>query len=489
MKRRGRWAAIGLTALLTGTLSCTAPTPLPEARPRVIIARNQYTPGTPQHAAAQFLLQEAEHRVAQLFPSEIREDQQHRFRPTEIPDTSRLTTRDLEQNITHAFNALQRFPWTQELDDNTFNRFVLPYRNGTNLYEQFPGIHWRTAFSTEHGWNTLRQNYGIQTTWQELTTTLDTFAQRYRTGNKQEVMEELIRYVNTTLWAEKEGIAYKRSNAQEKTLENILKNKGGRCTDLTHLAVMSLRAFGVPATVARVPAWGTYDDNHAVVAVRHNNRWITFDAIRPPSEGTSYWYTFNGTPAPKIYIEEFGNWPFASTRDTRREQPWHTGLYLGTRSCADRTGEFIPTTTITVNGLTPGSTTHIGVANNFCSNGIAYVMPTTVRQDGTATFQDMGRNILYFTARDAILACNDGTTETLAGGTTRETDLSDQVPPGKTYELCRWSNGTFTRVRTITVRNAREELATNTAYTLRDVASETMSRPFILRPDGTRETH
>ena len=457
-------------------------------------------------AAARFLAGETRRRVAQLFPPGTPEQAQHRALTQEVLDVDAVTAVELSDNIEYASLARQQFPWAQELDARTFTQYVLPYRNGTMPVLQFakPHIHWRELMLTRTGWKELQHHYGVKTSWNEKQETLDGLANAYKAANKPEgkraALTQAIRYLNTDLWAAKEGIEYKRSNAQEKTMEQILEDKGGRCSDLTHFGLMVLRAHGIPATTVRIPAWAKFDDNHQVLGVKHDNDWLLFDGLRPvPETNASYWYQMDGA-VPKVYVEEFGTWDQASklVAENRKEHPWHIGFYLGTRSCLDLTRRFTKTIDIPVSGLEPNKRAYVSVLNNFCSDGLAAVAVENADSQGRAVFKDMGcrNDILYFTGKDAVLARDNGTSEVLRGSGMLGHYTLD-VAPSARNELCKWAHGRFGNpelaISTGSGKGVPLELEPNTVYAFRITTDSDSGpvafwdRPFVPRKDRTVE--
>lgn len=469
-----------------------------------------YKDNPAKRKAAEFLIPEAKRRVSQYFDDNGKEDEQHLMRPHEVVDVDALKAGDLIANIDAAFRVRERFPWAKDLDDNTFTHYILPYRNGTNPLDQFPKAqtHWRTLLTTKDGWNRLQELYGVKTSWNELQIALENFTAAYQNtrsnDEKRAVIEHIVKYLNTDLWASKEGICYKPSKAQEKTMEQILQGKSGRCSDLTHFGRMALIAYGIPATTLRIPAWAKNDDNHQVLGVKLGDDWFAVDGTCPsPAKGSAYGYRFNGA-VPKVYAEEFGNWDAASklVKDNRAEHPWHIGFYLGTRSCIDVTKKFTKTADVIVDGLKPNAVTYLSVLNNFGAENLAAVTVEKAGKDGKAAFKDMGcaTGILYFSGKDAFLAKDDQTVERLTGnGANKRYELFD-LRENSRNQLCRWNNGKFEKTDFLVVTGSGKgipvELEQNGVYafevSFHDSAATrktSWDRPFVPRKDGTIERY
>lgn len=448
--------------------------------------------------SVRFLLNEAKNRVAQYFPDGTTEPVQDKVQPREVVDSDFIDSKDVIANVDLAYASREKYPWARELEPSTFKHLVLPYRNGTSPLQQFSEGFWREMFTTEKGWKILREKYGVKTSWEEMQNILNGFARKYEsTDNRKSVLEDLIKALNTDVWVQKEEVSYKRSNAQEKTLSEILRDKGGRCSDLTHFAGMMLRAYGIPAAMVRVPAWGKYDDNHQFLGVPFKGEWIVFDALRSAPQEGSYWYPLGGA-MPKVYVEEFGNWDAASRgiRETRKQHPWFINFYLGTRSCIDATSQFSKTVDIKVEGLGKDKFTYLSVLNNFCSDGLAAVAVERTDSNGNASFKNVGcqQGILYFTGADAFVARDGKTVERLVNSNEqRNYSIKKEqfgLAEGKTYELHNWSKGKFDGAGKIT-ESTQIDLHPDAVYVLKDPEEKVWSykRPFVPRKDGTIEAY
>ena len=490
--RRSLLKGAGATALL-GLARCAGPSQLEQAI-------SQYGGNPDKQAAARFLAGESTRRVSQYFPKGTPEPVQNVVRPREVVDADVITAQDIIKNVDLAFLARKQYAWAQDVDDHTFKHFVLPYRNGTNSLDQFPDsdLHWREMFLTEKGWKHLQKAYGITTSWTAHQKKLNGLNQRYKQAqDERAAFEDVIKYLNTDLWVAKEGLGYHPSNAQEKTLAQVLQDKGGRCSTETHFARMMLMAHGVPATTVRIPAWGKSNDNHEVVGVPWDNDIITFDALRPvPQKGESYWYPMDGH-VPKVYVEEFGNWDAASrlVKDNRKDHPWFINFYLGTRSCVDRTKQYTKTIDLKLEGLPANKFTYASVLNNFCSDGLAAVAVEKTDGAGNATFKDLGcrQSILYFTEKGPAIAHDDQRVEWLQSAGNKQAYNISGLQKGKIYELHQLGNGQFELVKPVKIANGKIELELepNRVYTFKDPVEKvwSYSRPMVPRKNGTVERY
>lgn len=472
--------------------------------------RDKYPLGSEKREAALFLVEEAKRRVAQIFAFNTPEDAQHQVEPRELLDYGSDASR-MQDNIDYAFQARVDFPWTGDLSHHDFFHYVLPYRVGNMSLEQLPqtGVHWRQALMTEEGWNKLREHYGVKTTWKNHQAKMEAFAQGYRKSknqlDKQETVGKVVRYLNTDLWSQAERLGYKRSNAQEKIMGEVLMDKGGRCADMTHFITYVLRAYGLPATTMRIPAWAKQDDNHQLIGVKQGKKWMVFDALRgPPAKGEPYERDIGKEAAPKIYVEEFGNWSDASrhVHENRYQHPWHVRFYQGMQSVVDATHQLTGgrTVDIAVEGLEPNQTAYVHVLNNFnAPSGLAAVAVEKADDKGRAVFRQMGHNsgIVYFTANHAFLAHDNGKLEKLDGSGEIRNYTLEGLDSNATHELHHWRRGQFTGMMKITpkkgqpveVRLEPDRVCAHRITPSAKGAVPYWSRPFVPRKSGQIEPY
>lgn len=450
---------------------------------------------------ARFLIGEARRSVSQSFDPSVIEPNQHRVNPTEVRDYDVLTPESLQHNIDLAFDARERLPWARALSLENFTRLIAPYRCSTTAVDQFAGtdMHWREVLTTQRGWNFLRENYGVQTSWDTVSSTMQGFSDRFTAAGSSEqraqVMREMIRWSNTALWNGEEGLGYVSSNAQEKTLGEVLQNGGGRCSDMTHFTRMFHMAWGIPTTMVRLPAYGHTDDNHQVLSTLVEGSWLTYDGLCSPREGDSYWITRIG--APKIYRLVPGRWDDASAliAGNRASHPWHLNFYLGTRPMVDVTDEYWDTTTLRVPGFEPNSIAYLNVMNNFCADDLAAVAAVRADGSGIATFENVGTELLYFVGGSAILAHSPDRIEHLnRSGTARDYSVP-LLQEGVQYRLHRWTEEGFAPVGGVIdgAQTNSVTLDSNTVYAFRKVSTahddwQAWTRPIIGRDDGRLET-
>ncbi len=154
-------------------------------------------------------------------------------RDTVIYDYNVITAKYLINNIDLSFRAWEKFPWAHHINFKQFCEYILPYR-GTNE----PLENWRSYFRKKYQW----------------------VADSVK--DKSDPVEACA-IINSDLhsWFKFDSRFYRQSTDQG--LTEMLKNKMGRCEDMTNLAIYAMRAMGVPVTSDFTPYWAKTGNNHA----------------------------------------------------------------------------------------------------------------------------------------------------------------------------------------------------------------------------------
>ncbi len=138
----------------------------------------------------------------------------------------------LIKNIDLAFET-RKYPWTQILSFDEFCEYVLPYRGSNEPLEE-----WREYFAKKYRW------------------VVDSMA-----GCKDP--SKVAAVINTDIksWFKFDARYY--FHPTDQGLTEMLKEKMGRCEDMTNLAIYAMRAVGVPVMSDYVPYWANTGNNHA----------------------------------------------------------------------------------------------------------------------------------------------------------------------------------------------------------------------------------
>ncbi len=154
-------------------------------------------------------------------------------RDTVIYDYNVITADFLIDNIDLAFKAWRNFKWAQHINFQQFCEYILPYR-GTNE----PLENWRSYFWKKYQW--------VVDSVKDKTDPVEACA-----------------VINTDIrsWFKFDPRFYRQSTDQG--LTDMLRNKKGRCEDMTNLAIYAMRTMGVPVTSDFTPYWAKTGNNHA----------------------------------------------------------------------------------------------------------------------------------------------------------------------------------------------------------------------------------
>ncbi|MCF8370791.1 MAG: transglutaminase-like domain-containing protein [Bacteroidales bacterium] len=164
----------------------------------------------------------------------------HFKRDKHIPDHEVINADYLIKNIDQAFEAWQ-FPWAKQLSFDQFCEFVLPYRCTNEPLEE-----WRAYFLKEYAW--LKDSM----------------------QNSDDPVRACS-LINNEIrsWFRFDERFYEHPTDQG--LSELLDKKMGRCEDMTNLAVMAMRAWGIPVMSDYTPYWANTGNNHAWNALLDKN--------------------------------------------------------------------------------------------------------------------------------------------------------------------------------------------------------------------------
>ena len=154
-------------------------------------------------------------------------------RDSAIYDYEVITSDFLINNIDLAFKAWRKFPWAHHISFKQFCEYILPYRGSNEPLEN-----WRSYFWKKYQW----------------------VADSVK--DKADPVEACA-LINKDLrsWFKFDSRFYRQSTDQG--LSDMLRNKMGRCEDMTNLAIYAMRSMGVPVTSDFTPYWAKTGNNHA----------------------------------------------------------------------------------------------------------------------------------------------------------------------------------------------------------------------------------
>ncbi|MHC4957322.1 MAG: transglutaminase-like domain-containing protein [Planctomycetota bacterium] len=340
-------------------------------------------------------------------------------RDKKIEDVKTMSADFLIRHIDNAFVVWERCPDTVRVSFDAFLNFVLPYRGS-----QEPVEDWLTP---------LMQRYAHA--WRRLE----------RLGEKKKVAG----------WVSKDlrrGVRFNERfylHPTDQSFSEMLKTGQGRCEDLTNLSTYAKRSIGIATAADYTPWWAHRDNNHA---------WdMVLDA-----DGKGFTKAY--AHAAKVYRKTFAiqrqNLCFRLPEG--REAP---NRFLSNPFYIDVTEQYMPTTQVEVKVQGAEEFAYLCVFNGGVWKAIQWARV----KDASATFDRMGRNIVYLPmfhdgkelrpAASPLLVHDDGSVVTLAGSGKPATVTAVSVHPkkvspdtgavtpvsfleaGQAYVLKRWDDG------------------------------------------------
>lgn len=272
-------------------------------------------------------------------------------------DLEHLTAAYLIRQVDQAFAVWQK-PWNQHLTFDEFCEWILPYRMGNELPED-----WRPLY---------REKF--------ISSLSDTFGSA----------EKACREINARLIALPIHIflsSVRPSDIRPSSLQHI---KFGLCEDYASLAVFAMRSAGIPVGIEFIPHWGRKNNTHTFNVV-YNNDGRMYDFSGGEQQPGEHLSRFSGIP--KVYRRTYGLQPSRLALLKKREElpPFFRNPCL-----IDVTDQypFIHPVDISVPLFTWHPDKNLAY---LCVFDPAGWMPVDYGQidRGQTTFQNIGPNIMY----------------------------------------------------------------------------------------------
>jgi len=382
-------------------------------------------------------------------------------------DYNTLTADYLIKNIDLAFEAWETLPWAKKLSFDQFCEYVLPYRSTNEPLEE-----WRSYFMEELKW--VKDSIKDETDPVEAGCLVNDYIKS---------------------WFRFDPRYYEHPTDQG--LKEMLKNKMGRCEDMTNVAIYAMRAMGIPVMSDFTPYWANTGNNHAWNGILDKKDSVIIFMGGESNPGD---YKL-GNKLAKVYRKTF-----AVQENSLKEkmEEWEKApKYLNSNSIRDVTNEYVPVKQVKIEltkGI-PDSTNfvYICVFNSGEWKAIDYTRP----YGNKASYTKMGMGIAYLPAfyydeqiipaGDAIILTDSGKIETLKPNAvnkvnvklysttkriTREaTDFIEQSEfnSGMTYSLYYW-NDKWEKIG--------DEIATHGPITFNNVPTHAL---YWLVEDGSRK--
>lgn len=193
-------------------------------------------------------------------------------KPTINQDAQTLSADYLIENIEDAFAVWNR-PWNRHLNFEEFCEFILPYRVGSEIPEN-----WRQLYRER--FEPILQSDTIRTAVQACT------------ALNNELIKLPIHIATTSVLP---------IDLRPSTLANI---KFGLCGDYANLALFAMRASGIPVAIEIVPHWGRGNNSH-VFNVVYDNDHTLHDFSGAEQNPDEHLIRFKNE-IPKVYRKTFG---------------------------------------------------------------------------------------------------------------------------------------------------------------------------------------
>jgi hypothetical protein len=279
-----------------------------------------------------------------------------------IYDLDVITSEFLIDQIDRAFLAWRQRPWSKDFSFDQFCEYILPYRGSNEPLES-----WR-----------------------------QTFLDKYRdiAANMTDPSDpiEAATLINDDIksWFKFDPRFYYHPTDQG--LSEMLENKLGRCEDMTNLAIYALRANGLAVTSDYTPYWADAGNNHAWNAI------VTPDGKAIPfmgAESNPGKYRLANKLA-KVYRKTFGKQKNNLVFQEKKQEK--IPRWLAGKSYIDVTADYTDVCDLTLEFKReiPDSVdiAYICVFNSGEWKPIHWGRI----ENGSATFTDMGKDIVYLPA-------------------------------------------------------------------------------------------
>lgn len=274
-------------------------------------------------------------------------------------DLENISADLLIHNIDMAFRAWQEKPWAKHLSFENFCEYVLPYRGSNEPLEK-----WRPHF------------------WEQ-------FKNLDKKMENPEDPIEATKLINNNIksWFSFDPRYYYHPTDQG--LSEMLKNKLGRCEDMTNLAIYAMRANGLAVTSDYTPHWADTGNNHAWNAILDKDGKVTMFMGGESNPGD---YRLHNRMA-KVYRKTYS----VQKRNLVFQKPeWEkVPRWLSRKNYKDVTSDYtdVSDVTITLEQPVPDSVNYAYLCVFNDGEWKAIHWGKIIGQK--ATFTDMGRNIAY----------------------------------------------------------------------------------------------
>jgi hypothetical protein len=364
-----------------------------------------------------------------------------------VKDVETVSSDDLNRHVEEAFTVWERVPASHRIGFAAFLEYVLPYRGS-----QEPVDEWLDPL--------MRRYAAIWKKGDEV----DPAAVYKRIAKEagQRVRFDERYYLHPT----------------DQGYTEMSRSGLGRCEDITNMTTYAARSVGLATAADFTPAWGHRDNNHA---------WnVLLDAEGRGSDPV-------GRRAAKVYRKTFSiqRDALAFRLPEGREAP---NRFLASKTIRDVTDQYGETSDVTV-ALDPAVAAEESFAYLCVFNGGEWTaIAWSGIHDGRATFERMGRDLLYLpaihdgkvlvAAGAPLLVEADGTVVPLEGKAAPAAVTLAAPKEEGPLVLRAWRAGAWEDVRTYAAGESpgeTEGLAADGLYWLVAEEGRRLERPFVIR--------
>ncbi|MFA9392945.1 MAG: hypothetical protein ACERKD_24270 [Prolixibacteraceae bacterium] len=275
-----------------------------------------------------------------------------------IKDEDAFTTESFIRYIDEAFKSWGN-PWSKQVVSFVdFLNYVLPYRNFSEPLEP-----WREMYTQKFNWIYDSVSPGED---------IISMADRLNVGSELKFSNGFGRYIVSI------------------APSDLLKAMYGTCADNSNHKAMIMRSFGIPVAIDFLPLYGSDHNSHYWNAIKdQNGNFISFEeALHDINAFVAYKYKIG-----KVFRKSFSkNKALAELLENEKD---NTPSVFTSCDFTDVTSEYVATSTVKLKLENIPNETNYVYAAVFNVQDWSLIDYAVVEKDGSATFKQMGRDVLY----------------------------------------------------------------------------------------------